>query len=69
MGVVSSIAEFSVLRQARTDLKYWRNHLKLAYERDWDDRCACTAKHEIKRLKAIVEPQGIMDKIAAELDG
>lgn len=66
MGMLSSIAEFTVLRQARSDLKYWRRHLKLAYERDWDDRCACTAKHEIDRLKAIVEPETICDKIAAE---
>jgi hypothetical protein len=66
MGVVSSIAEFTVFRQARSDLRYWRRHLQLAYERDWDERCTATAKREIDRLRAIVEPETICDKIAAE---
>ena len=40
--------------------------MELAYERDWDERCTATAKREIDRLRAIVEPDTICDKIAAE---
>jgi len=61
---VTGIDSHRELRAAREELRYWRTHLRLAYENEWHDVCVATAKNEIKRLREIVEPSTIIDKIA-----
>ena len=56
MGEIYTLEEHKKIRQYREDLKYWREHLRLAYKNDWDNRCTKIAKREIKRLLDILDP-------------
>lgn len=61
-----SIVNFNVLKekqQLQKELKEWQTRLRLAYEFDWKDPSKAICHSEIKRLKEILEPETIVDKI------
>ena len=46
------------------ELKEWQERLKLAYEYDWKDPSRAICHSEVKRLKELLEPETIVDKIS-----
>lgn len=62
-----SVVEFGKLKekqQLQKELKEWQERLKLAYEYDWKDPSRAICHSEVKRLKELLEPETIMDKIS-----
>ena len=62
-----NIIEFDKLKekqQIQKDLKEWQNRLKLCYEFDWKDPSRAICHSEVKRLKELLEPEDIIDKIS-----
>lgn len=61
-----SVVDFNVLKEKQklqAELKEWQNRLRLAYEFDWKDPSRAICHSEVKRLKEILEPETILDKI------
>lgn len=62
-----SVVEFGKLKekqQLQKELKEWQERLKLAYEYDWKDPSRAICHSEVKRLKELLEPETIVDKIS-----
>ena len=62
-----TVIEFDKLRekqQLQKELKEWQERLKLAYEYDWKDPSRAICHSEVKRLKELLEPETIVDKIS-----
>ena len=62
-----TVIEFDKLRekqQLQKELKEWQDRLKLAYEYDWKDPSRAICHSEVKRLKELLEPETIVDKIS-----
>lgn len=62
-----SVIEFDKLKEKQIlqkELKEWQERLKLAYEYDWKDPSRAICHSEVKRLKELLEPETIMDKIS-----
>ena len=61
-----SVIEFEKLKnkqKLQKELKEWQERLKLAYEFDWKDPSRAICHSEVKRLKELLEPENIIDKI------
>lgn len=61
-----SVVDFNVLKEKQklqAELKEWQNRLRLAYEFDWKDPSRAICHSEVKRLKELLEPETILDKI------
>ena len=64
-----SIIEFNKLKEKQLlqkELKEWQERLKLAYEFDWKDPSKAICHSEVKKLKELIEPETIIDKILKE---
>lgn len=62
-----SVVDFNVLKEKQklhAELKEWQTRLRLAYDFDWKDPSKAICHSEIKRLKEILEPETILDKIS-----
>ena len=62
-----SVIEFGKLKEKQLlqkELKEWQERLKLAYEYDWKDPSRAICHSEVKRLKELLEPETIVDKIS-----
>jgi hypothetical protein len=62
-----SIIEFNKLKekqQLQKELKEWQTRLQLCYEFDWKDPSRAICHSEVKRLKELLEPENIIDKIS-----
>lgn len=61
-----SVVDFTVLKEKQklqAELKEWQERLRLAYEFDWKDPSRAICHSEVKRLKELIEPETIVDKI------
>lgn len=61
-----TVVDFKKLKEKQDlqkELKEWQERLKLAYEYDWKDPSRAICHSEVKRLKEILEPETIVDKI------
>ena len=61
-----SVIEFGKLKEKQLlqkELKEWQARLALAYEYDWKDPSRAICHSEVKRLKELLEPETIVDKI------
>ena len=61
-----SVVDFTVLKEKQklqAELKEWQERLRLAYECDWKDPSRAICHSEVKRLKELIEPETIVDKI------
>lgn len=61
---IAKIGDYQELRRLRSELQEWRRRQQLCYDYDWADPCRDIIKSEIKRLRKVVEPDTILDKIA-----
>lgn len=62
-----SVVEFEKLKQKQLlqkELKEWQERLKLAYEYDWKDPSRAICHSEVKRLKELLDPETMLDKIS-----
>lgn len=62
-----SVVDFSVLKEKQklqAELKEWQTRLRLAYDFDWKDPSKAICHSEVKRLKELLEPETIVDKIS-----
>lgn len=62
-----SVVDFSVLQEKQKhakELKEWQERLRLAYEFDWKDPSKQICHSEVERLRKLVEPETILEKIA-----
>lgn len=62
-----SVINFDKLKEKQMlqkELKEWQERLKLAYEYDWKDPSRAICHSEVKRLKELLEPETIVDKIS-----
>ena len=62
-----SVVDFSILKEKQklqAELKEWQERLRLAYEFDWKDPSRAICHSEVKRLKELLEPETIVDKIS-----
>ena len=61
-----SVVDFTVLKEKQKiqkQLKEWQERLRLAYDYDWKDPSRAICHSEVKRLKELLEPETILDKI------
>ena len=61
-----SVVDFNVLKEKQklqAELKEWQERLRLAYDYDWKDPSRAICHSEVKRLKELLEPETILDKI------
>ena len=61
-----SVVDFNVLKEKQklqAELKEWQERLRLAYEFDWKDPSRAICHSEVKRLKELIVPETIVDKI------
>ena len=61
-----SVVDFNVLKEKQklqAELKEWQERLRLTYEFDWKDPSRAICHSEVKRLKELIEPETIVDKI------
>jgi hypothetical protein len=64
-----SVVDFEKLKQKQLiqkELKDWQERLRLAYEFDWKDPSKAICHSEVKRLKELLGPESIIDKIYKE---
>ena len=62
-----SVIDFGRLKEKQDiqrELKEWQERLRLAYEFDWKDPSRAICHSEVKRLKELLEPETIVDKIS-----
>jgi len=62
-----SVIDFNTLKQKQDiqrELKEWQERLRLAYEFDWKDPSRAICHSEVKRLKELLEPETMLDKIS-----
>jgi hypothetical protein len=62
-----SVIDFTKLKEKQElqrELKEWQERLRLAYEYDWKDPSRAICHSEVKRLKELLEPETIIDKIS-----
>jgi hypothetical protein len=62
-----SVVDFSVLQEKQKlmkELKEWQERLRLAYEFDWKDPSKQICHSEVERLRKLIEPETILEKIA-----
>jgi len=62
-----SVVDFNVLKEKQKlqkELKEWQERLRLAYDYDWKDPSRAICHSEVKRLKELLEPETIVDKIS-----
>ena len=65
-GDTMSVVDFNVLKEKQklqAELKEWQERLRLAYDYDWKDPSRAICHSEVKRLKELLEPETILDKI------
>jgi hypothetical protein len=61
------VIDFNRLKEKQDlqrELKEWQERLRLAYEFDWKDPSRAICHSEVKRLKELIEPETIVDKIS-----
>ena len=61
-----TVVDFNVLKEKQklqAELKEWQARLKLAYDYEWKDPSKAICHSEVKRLKELLEPETILDKI------
>lgn len=62
-----TVIDFNRLKEKQDlqrELKEWQERLRLAYEFDWKDPSRAICHSEVKRLKELIEPETIVDKIS-----
>ena len=62
-----TVIDFNKLKEKQDlqrELKEWQERLRLAYEFDWKDPSRAICHSEVKRLKELIEPETIVDKIS-----
>ena len=62
-----TVIDFNKLKEKQDlqrELKEWQERLRLAYEFDWKDPSRAICHSEVKRLKELLEPETIVDKIS-----
>jgi hypothetical protein len=62
-----TVVDFNKLKEKQDlqrELKEWQERLRLAYEFDWKDPSRAICHSEVKRLKELLEPETIVDKIS-----
>ncbi len=62
-----SVIDFTKLKEKQElqrELKEWQERLRLAYEFDWKDPSRAICHSEVKRLKELLEPETMLDKIS-----
>lgn len=61
-----TVVDFKKLKEKQdlqNELKEWQRRLHLCYEFEWKDPSRAICISEVKRLKELLEPETILDKI------
>lgn len=62
-----SVVDFAKLKEKQDlqqELKEWQTRLRLCYEFEWKDPSRAICHSEVDRIKKLLEPETIVDKIS-----